>query len=65
MGTINTLLTFVNVLFPKFSILALNHKDSAMGFQIVFIVVWLGSIIVTVNGQLLGGSMYEIGRAHV
>eukprot|EP00826_Nyctotherus_ovalis_P052119 TRINITY_DN656_c0_g1_i15.p1 TRINITY_DN656_c0_g1~~TRINITY_DN656_c0_g1_i15.p1 ORF type:complete len:156 (-),score=33.16 TRINITY_DN656_c0_g1_i15:55-522(-) len=38
-------------------ILAWNHSDGSMVFQIVFIVVWLGSAIVTVNGQLLGGSI--------
>ncbi len=37
--------------------LAWSHTDSALVFQIVFIVVWLGAIIITLNGQLLGGSM--------
>ena len=40
--------------------MAWNHEDGAMVFQIVFIVVWLGAAIVTVNGQLLGGSMYVL-----
>ena len=49
---------FVSLMF-NYRTLALSHQDGSMVFQIVFIVIWLGSIIVTLNGQLLGGSMYS------
>jgi hypothetical protein len=37
-----------------------DTADSGAIFGGVFVIVWLGSAVVTVNGQLLGGSMYVL-----
>ena len=34
-----------------------DTTDGSMVFEIIFVIVWVGSGIVAVNGQLLGGNM--------
>ena len=34
-----------------------KSDDGALVFEIVFVIVWLGAAIVSINGQLLGGKM--------
>lgn len=39
--------------------LSIKAKDEAsLVFSVIFVVVWVGAAIVTVNGQLLGGKLY-------
>ena len=58
-GPFDPVLDALNVqLLSSCRVLAWSHRDGQLVFQIVFIVVWLGAIIVTINGQLLGGTMY-------
>ena len=45
--------------------ITLSLGNSAQGstvFELVFLIVWIGGIIVTINGQLLGGNMYVYNK---
>lgn len=35
-----------------------NSNDGGPEFAQVFVIVWIGSMIVTLNSKLLGGNMY-------
>jgi hypothetical protein len=43
----------------KFSVLssATNASDKTLLFEIVFIIVWVGAGVISINGKLLGGKM--------
>ena len=45
-------LTFYSVLSA-----ATNADDKTLLFEIVFIIVWLGGAVISINGQLLGGTI--------
>lgn len=34
------------------------HDDASIVFSVIFIIVWVGAAVITVNGQLLGGRLY-------
>lgn len=34
------------------------HDEASMVFSVIFVIVWVGAAVVTVNGQLLGGRLY-------
>ena len=36
---------------------ATNAQDKTLLFEIVFIIVWVGAAVISINGQLLGGTM--------
>jgi hypothetical protein len=36
---------------------ATNADDKTLLFEIVFIIVWLGGAVISINGQLLGGTI--------
>lgn len=44
---------------PLCSILstATDSQDKTLLFEIVFVIVWVGAIIIAINGTLLGGKM--------
>lgn len=33
------------------------HDDASIVFSVIFIIIWVGAAIITVNGQLLGGKL--------
>ena len=35
-----------------------NKEDGGPQFAEVFVIIWFGSIIITLNSKLLGGTMY-------
>ena len=37
---------------------ATNAQDKTLLFEIVFIIVWVGAGVISINGKLLGGKMY-------
>ena len=39
---------------------ATNADDKTLLFEIVFIIVWVGAGVISINGKLLGGKMYNI-----
>ncbi|CDF38626.1 unnamed protein product [Chondrus crispus] len=34
------------------------HDDASVVFSVIFIIVWVGAAVITINGQLLGGKLY-------
>lgn len=36
---------------------ATNADDKTLLFEIVFVIVWLGGAVISINGQLLGGNI--------
>ncbi len=36
---------------------ATNAQDKTLLFEIVFIIVWVGAGVISINGKLLGGKM--------
>ena len=34
------------------------HDDASIVFSVIFVIVWVGAAVITVNGQLLGGKLY-------
>jgi hypothetical protein len=38
--------------------LSISSNDVETIFAIIFVIVWAGAFIVTLNAQLLGGKMY-------
>ncbi len=36
---------------------ATNAEDKTLLFEIVFIIVWVGAGVISINGKLLGGKM--------
>jgi hypothetical protein len=36
---------------------ATNAEDNTLLFEIVFIIVWVGAGVISINGKLLGGKM--------
>jgi protein YIPF6 len=34
-----------------------NHNDGGPEFAEVFVIVWIGAMVVTLNSKLLGGNM--------
>lgn len=34
------------------------HDEASIVFSVIFVIVWVGAAVITVNGQLLGGKMY-------
>ena len=37
-----------------------NADDKTLLFEIVFIIVWVGAGVISINGKLLGGKMYSL-----
>ncbi len=35
-----------------------SERGSFPGFSVIFVIVWVGAAVVTINGQLLGGKLY-------
>ena len=35
-----------------------NADDKTLLFEIVFVIVWIGAGVISINGSLLGGTMY-------
>lgn len=33
------------------------HQEASLVFSVIFVIVWVGAAIVTINGQLLGGKL--------
>jgi protein YIPF6 len=42
-----------------------KSSDGTTVFELVFLIVWIGGLIVTINGQLLGGTMYAIKQIDI
>lgn len=57
MGTIATLSSPLLVLDMVLSILNISMKSNGNEFGVVFLVMWGGSFVVTVNTKLLGGKI--------
>lgn len=39
-------------------ILSFNaHDEASVVFSVIFVIVWVGAAVITVNGQLLGGRL--------
>ena len=58
MGAIDTLLTSLIVLISdQFSILniGMETKDNGKSFGVLFLIMWGGAFVVTINTKLLGG----------
>ena len=36
-----------------------NADDKTLLFEIVFVIVWIGAAVISINGSLLGGKMYN------
>lgn len=34
------------------------HDEASIVFSVIFIIVWVGAAVITINGQLLGGRLY-------
>lgn len=34
------------------------HDEASVVFSVIFVIVWVGAAVITVNGQLLGGKLY-------
>lgn len=34
------------------------HDEASVVFSVIFIIVWVGAAVITINGQLLGGRLY-------
>lgn len=34
------------------------HDEASVVFSVIFVIVWVGAAVITVNGQLLGGRLY-------
>lgn len=34
------------------------HDEASIVFSVIFVIVWVGAAIITINGQLLGGRLY-------
>ena len=34
------------------------HDEASIVFSVIFIIVWIGAAVITINGQLLGGRLY-------
>jgi hypothetical protein len=69
MGTINYLLDSCNVLIVvdifillhcRFMSLTASQNQAALLFTTIFFIMWVGSLVVTVNASLLGGNMYML-----
>lgn len=37
-----------------------STKNSGLVFSTIFVIIYIGSIVITVNNTLLGGHMYKI-----
>lgn len=37
-----------------------TDKSNDIVFSTIFVIIWVGSAIVTVNAKLLGGKMYKL-----
>lgn len=33
------------------------HDEASVVFSVIFIIVWVGAAVITINGQLLGGKL--------
>jgi protein YIPF6 len=33
------------------------HEEASLVFSVIFVIVWVGAAVVTINGQLLGGRL--------
>ena len=53
------LAVYAIIILKFFSVLssATNAEDKTLLFEIVFIIVWVGAGVISVNGKLLGGKM--------
>jgi len=36
-----------------------SKKNSGMVFTTVFVIIWIGSVIITINTRLIGGKLYK------
>lgn len=36
------------------------HDQASIVFSVIFVIVWVGAAIITINGQLLGGRLYVV-----
>ena len=54
------LAVYANSLTIFFSVLSsgTHAEDKTLLFEIVFIIVWVGAGVISINGKLLGGKMY-------
>lgn len=34
------------------------HDEASVVFSVIFVIVWVGAAVITINGQLLGGRLY-------
>lgn len=57
MGSINLMSSTITVNYSLLSILNLGMSSNGNEFGIVFLVMWGGSFIVTINTKLLGGKI--------
>ena len=62
MGTFHILFSFGSVInLPFYQYRALssstNADDKTLLFEIVFVIVWIGAAVISINGSLLGGKM--------
>ena len=57
MGSINLMLIAFNVIRMKLSVLNLGIEtpDKGKSFGVLFLIMWGGSFVVTINTKLLGG----------
>ena len=55
-GYVSLMVDYSNDIFRVLSA-ATNADDKTLLFEIVFIIVWLGGAVISVNGQLLGGTI--------
>jgi hypothetical protein len=62
MGTFGFMYYFVIVrlCLTPFRTLAINNDDKSNLFVLVFIIFWLGGLIITLNAKLLDAHMYKI-----
>lgn len=33
------------------------HDEASVVFSVIFVIVWVGAAVITINGQLLGGRL--------
>lgn len=33
------------------------HQEASLVFSVIFVIVWIGAAVITINGQLLGGRL--------